>query len=148
MGIMDIILTLIQVLGGALAGFLTSLFFWLKDRRRDIPRLAIEAKSSEPYASAQFLLRNTGTTHAEHIEIEDKDGGTIKTIRELKPDGVEEFDVLAQDESETLLIKYRDVWNNTYISKWEITGPSLLTAIDTKGESIEFFEPYEIERLD
>lgn len=147
----DLLRTILSIIGGAAAGFLTSLYFWRKDNKKDIPRLAVEAKSPEKFPAAVFSVRNIGFTHAEDIVVENvRDGDVVAKLKELAPEEAKEIDTLDSDETETIKITYFDVWGRKYKSKWDIFGPANLTAIDPNDpkSAVEFFEPFRIERLD
>lgn len=156
---MELFAALIGAIAGGIAGFLTSLFFWNKDRTRDAPRLVIEAKSSENYQSAIFSVRNTGFTHAEKISItvnETPEHHLLLQIDELGPDDAKQIEVLEEDETEDITLAFSDVWGRRYTSRWSIAGPEFEEIEGEKEgdlpagrqEPFTYFEPYSVERID
>ena len=129
---------LLGIVGGAISGFLTSLYFWNKNRKKERPRILVEGKGQgfldpqngypfEAFREAVFYVRNEGSTYAEKILVSNKNTGEkIKMISELKPDGTEYLTIIKYNKSLNIEIKYQDVWGKEYKSIWSIEGPHFI----------------------
>ena len=140
----DLIYPLLGIAGGAVAGFVTSYYFWDKDRRRDRPRLVIEAKASA--GQAIFRVSNTGFSYAEKIVIQDM--GTkeiLLRIEDLRQEHSKDFVSLNFDESQEIQINFEDVWGKKYSSSWQIDGPRW---VGGHAEGDTWVEPHTVARLE
>jgi hypothetical protein len=149
---MEIVDSLLGVVGGAIAGFLTSLYFWSQNRKKERPRLIVEIRNSKMNTQAQFQIRNCGQSYAEDIVI--KDLATNKTtysFKELGPDAVERISFLNHDEFQDIQVEFLDVWKKKYQSKWNLVGPTKVDEFYVEnGEEVyggSFIDPYRIHRI-
>ncbi len=114
--------SVLGIIGGALSGFLASLFFWNLDKKKSIPILIITTDKEE---LGKFYVKNTGFTHALDVIIQDeKCNDTIIKLKILSPNQSEWIQNLDLDETEIILILYKDVWGKMYKSTWRINGPT------------------------
>ena len=146
--------TLLGIVGGAVAGFLTSFYFWNKNRKKERPRILIGARGQgfldgeEGSAQSVFDIRNVGSTYMEKICItERKTGREIRAIQELHPDESEHLTILKRKESVDIRIEYQDVWGKKYQSIWCIEGPHWIETGEEDGRQFEP-TPYGITRID
>lgn len=96
--------------------------------------------------SAEFLLRNSGFTHAVKVVVRDEDGRVLREIDEIEPDAAVPVLELHEDEEDDVKIEFNDVWGRTYTSTWLVAGPEF-EELEYEGEPFIFFEPFSIERL-
>lgn len=137
--------TLLGIIGGAISGFLTSLYFWSESKKKERPRILVDAKGQgflehqDGYAQAVFSIRNVGSTYAENIYVANKNTGKkIRTIAELQPGGIEHLTILNHKESVNIRIGYQDVWGKKYESIWYIEGPHLVMMDEGDVQSIDY----------
>ena len=135
---------LVGIAGGAVAGHLSSRYFWEQNRLKERPRLVIEAGASYS-GNRSFDIKNRGLSPAEEITAKDlASGREIRlTIVELSPDQSETLTSLGSDTSQEIQLSFRDVWGKNYKSDWRIEGPFSIEI----GEGSTYIEPYSIERL-
>ena len=123
---MELLTTFINIVAGALAGFFKSLYFWLNERKLQLPRLAIYQGNVRNYEKVNFTIQNDGYSDAENVVVK-FDEHNAETFSYIKPgDSVNTetliiFEVPKETKCKQLCsLNYQDVWGKTYQTKWLI----------------------------
>lgn len=117
---MDILIVLISIIGGGIVGFLTSQYFWERDKRLIRPRITLEDKK----CGNDFInFKNEGGSFAECVIYTIHEGDKKKQVSlgsSLVPDST--FGRISIKTENDFLIEvfYKDVFGKKYGDVWKI----------------------------
>ncbi len=123
---MEPLTTFITIVAGALAGFFTSLYFWLNERKLQLPRLTISQGNVRNYEKVNLTIQNDGYSDAGNVVVKFDDHNTerftyIKFGDSVETETLVTFEIPKGTECKQLCtINYQDVWKKKYESKWMI----------------------------
>ena len=145
-----VLTTLLSTILGGVAGFLSSYFFWKRDRQKERPGLVVEGTTNED-GYVTFSIKNIGFTHAEDIVITFHTG-SVKKFVEIQPGHLEWFTTLDEDNYLEVSVTYKDVWGKSYTSYWELEGMQRFEYLENLSNDAEHLEqliiPYDVRRKD
>ena len=123
---MEAITAFTTIVAGALAGFFASLYFWLNQKKLQLPRLTIYQGNVRNYEKVNFTIQNDGYSDAENVVVRFDEHNMenfsyIKFGDSVNTETLVVFEIPKDSDYKQLcILNYQDVWRNTYQHGWII----------------------------